>query len=227
GQPVPTCPGTVHVRAATVCDPAATVHEPTATVHTAAVIVQFRLTKAPGPERAASVLTATVRTGTVGNATGGGEASILKGTVRMEGRVVAEPDGTVRRAGGTPQYQTPPGAFRSVRRGKRSSSGRCGSRRGVRVERSGPADPGVEDGPGPFESQPTRRLQQMRQALGLARQTLHRMRGIHERLVEESEEPDHPAVGTRLDSIAGALGLLAQPERLVASGAGQHGREQQ
>src|SRR6185436_8281698 len=111
--------------------------------------------------------------------------------------------------------------------GQRASSGRCGSRRGVRVERSGPADTGVEDGPGPFEGQPTRRLQQMRQALGPAHQALHRMRGIHERLVKEREEPDHPAVGTRLDGIAGALGLLAQTESLVSAGAGQHGREQQ
>lgn len=52
------------------------------------------------------------------------------------------------------------------------------------------------------------------------------MRRIEERLIEQSEEPDHPPVGTGLDGIAGALGLLAEAERLVAAGAG-HGREQQ
>ncbi len=81
---------------------------------------------------------------------------------------------------------------------------------GLPVERAGPGDAGVEDGPGPFESQPARRLQQMRQALGPAHQALGRMRRVEERLIEQSEEPDHPPVGTGLNGIAGALGLLAE-----------------
>jgi len=50
--------------------------------------------------------------------------------------------------------------------------------------------------PGPFESQPARGLQQMRQALGPAHQALNAMCRVDERLIEQSEEPDHPAVGT-------------------------------